>query len=123
MDHRKHPGNREGKIRQKPPNAPHPANAHPAAAHPPVPPASLPALHQATAAAIPSPPISTPNPNPQQSQNPPYAQALGCGNPTALAQLKPGETVLDLGSGGGIDVLLSARRVGPARQSLRPGHD
>ena len=40
--------------------------------------------------------------------------SLGCGNPTALAQLQPGETVLDLGSGGGIDVLLSARRVGPA---------
>jgi arsenite methyltransferase len=39
--------------------------------------------------------------------------SLGCGNPTALAQLKPAETVLDLGSGGGIDVLLSARRVGP----------
>jgi arsenite methyltransferase len=42
------------------------------------------------------------------------AASLGCGNPTALAQLNPGETVLDLGSGGGIDVLLSARRVGPA---------
>jgi arsenite methyltransferase len=40
--------------------------------------------------------------------------SLGCGNPTALAQLKAGEVVLDLGSGGGIDVLLSARRVGPA---------
>src|SRR5262245_46134995 len=39
--------------------------------------------------------------------------SLGCGNPTALAELRPGETVLDLGSGGGIDVLLSARRVGP----------
>lgn len=39
--------------------------------------------------------------------------SLGCGNPTLLAQLNPGETVLDLGSGGGIDVLLSARRVGP----------
>jgi SAM-dependent methyltransferase len=39
--------------------------------------------------------------------------SLGCGNPTALAQLNEGETVLDLGSGGGIDVLLSARRVGP----------
>ena len=39
--------------------------------------------------------------------------SLGCGNPTALAQLKPGEIVLDLGAGGGIDVLLSARRVGP----------
>jgi arsenite methyltransferase len=40
--------------------------------------------------------------------------SLGCGNPTAVAELHPGETVLDLGSGGGIDVLLSARRVGPA---------
>src|SRR5512133_1549784 len=40
--------------------------------------------------------------------------SLGCGNPTALAELKPGEVVLDLGSGGGIDVLLSAKRVGPA---------
>lgn len=40
--------------------------------------------------------------------------SLGCGNPTALAQLNPGEIVLDLGSGGGIDVLLSARRVGPS---------
>jgi arsenite methyltransferase len=39
--------------------------------------------------------------------------SLGCGNPTALAQLKPGEVVLDLGSGGGIDVLLSAKRVSP----------
>src|SRR5436305_7388874 len=40
--------------------------------------------------------------------------SLGCGNPTALAELKPGEKVLDLGSGGGMDVLLSARRVGPS---------
>ncbi|MGI9609717.1 MAG: arsenite S-adenosylmethyltransferase, partial [Acidimicrobiia bacterium] len=39
--------------------------------------------------------------------------SLGCGNPTAVADLLPGETVLDLGSGAGIDVLLSARRVGP----------
>ena len=39
--------------------------------------------------------------------------SLGCGNPTAVLQLEPGQTVLDLGSGGGIDVLLSARRVGP----------
>ena len=42
------------------------------------------------------------------------AASLGCGNPTALIALQPGETVLDLGSGGGIDVLLSAKRVGPA---------
>jgi len=42
------------------------------------------------------------------------AASLGCGNPTALADLRPGDTVLDLGSGGGIDVLLSARRVGPS---------
>jgi ubiquinone/menaquinone biosynthesis C-methylase UbiE len=44
--------------------------------------------------------------------------SLGCGNPIALAELKPGETVLDLGSGGGIDVLLSARRVGPTGTAL-----
>ncbi len=52
----------------------------------------------------------------QTSQIPEEAvlASLGCGNPTALAKLNPGETVLDLGSGGGIDVLLSARRVGPA---------
>jgi len=50
----------------------------------------------------------------QTSQLPETAvlASLGCGNPTALAELKPGETVLDLGSGGGIDVLLSAKRVG-----------
>lgn len=42
------------------------------------------------------------------------AASLGCGNPLAVADLQPGETVLDLGSGGGIDVLLSAKRVGPA---------
>jgi arsenite methyltransferase len=42
------------------------------------------------------------------------AVSLGCGNPTALIDLQPGQTVLDLGSGGGIDVLLSARRVGPS---------
>jgi SAM-dependent methyltransferase len=52
----------------------------------------------------------------QTSQIPKEAvlASLGCGNPTALAKLNPGETVLDLGSGGGIDVLLSAKRVGPA---------
>jgi 2-polyprenyl-3-methyl-5-hydroxy-6-metoxy-1,4-benzoquinol methylase len=52
----------------------------------------------------------------QASQIPEEAllASLGCGNPTALVELKPGETVLDLGSGGGIDVLLSAKRVGPS---------
>ncbi|HVO62465.1 MAG TPA: arsenite methyltransferase [Terriglobales bacterium] len=51
----------------------------------------------------------------QASQIPEEAMlaSLGCGNPTALAKLNPGEVVLDLGSGGGIDVLLSARRIGP----------
>jgi arsenite methyltransferase len=51
----------------------------------------------------------------QEGQIPAQAllASLGCGNPTALAELKPGEVVLDLGSGGGIDVLLSAKRVGP----------
>jgi SAM-dependent methyltransferase len=44
--------------------------------------------------------------------------SLGCGNPTALAELRAGETVLDLGSGGGIDVLLSARRVGPTGRAF-----
>ncbi len=44
--------------------------------------------------------------------------SLGCGNPTALAELRPGEAVLDLGSGGGIDVILSARRVGPAGKAF-----
>ena len=41
------------------------------------------------------------------------AASLGCGKPTAVADLQPGETVLDLGSGAGVDVLISARRVGP----------
>ena len=44
--------------------------------------------------------------------------SLGCGNPTAVAELREGETVLDLGSGGGIDVLLSARRVGPTGSAI-----
>ena len=46
------------------------------------------------------------------------AASLGCGNPTALAELKPGETVLDLGAGGGIDVILSAKRVGPTGRAF-----
>src|ERR1700675_3938342 len=50
----------------------------------------------------------------QQTPEGAMLASLGCGNPTALAKLSPGETVLDLGSGGGIDVLLSARRVGPS---------
>ncbi len=48
---------------------------------------------------------------------------LGCGNPVALASLKPGETVLDLGSGGGIDCFLAARQVGPRRACDRRGYD
>jgi len=56
----------------------------------------------------------------QTTDLPPEAllASLGCGNPTALAQLSPGETVLDLGSGGGIDVLLSAKRVGPTGKAF-----
>src|SRR3989475_3399082 len=50
----------------------------------------------------------------QQVPGEAFKASLGCGNPTALAKLNPGEVVLDLGSGGGIDVLLSAKRVGPA---------
>jgi arsenite methyltransferase len=46
------------------------------------------------------------------------ATSLGCGNPLTVAELEPGETVLDLGSGGGLDVLLSARRVGPAGRAI-----
>ena len=49
--------------------------------------------------------------------------SLGCGNPIAVAEIHEGETVLDLGSGGGIDVLLSSRRVGPSRDCLRARHD
>src|ERR1700687_1979272 len=62
-------------------------------------------------------PITTNLYHESQAQQIPEAAmlaSLGCGNPTALAKLSPGETVLDLGSGGGIDVLLSAKRVGPS---------
>ena len=48
----------------------------------------------------------------------PIGASLGCGNPTAVAELRPGERVLDLGSGGGIDVILSARRVGPTGRAI-----
>jgi SAM-dependent methyltransferase len=61
-------------------------------------------------------PITSDLYDPAQTRGLPEAAvlaSLGCGNPTALTELKPGEVVLDLGSGGGIDVLLSARRVGP----------
>ena len=58
-------------------------------------------------------PISTPRPRPHALPAKAVLASLGCGNPTALAELHAGEVVLDLGSGGGIDVLLSARRVGP----------
>ncbi|RIK45473.1 MAG: arsenite S-adenosylmethyltransferase [Chloroflexi bacterium] len=61
-------------------------------------------------------PIIIGNYNPEETRSLPaeaVLASLGCGNPTALAELRPGEVVLDLGSGGGIDVLLSARRVGP----------
>lgn len=56
----------------------------------------------------------------QQGEIPETAMlaSLGCGNPTALAELQPGETVLDLGSGGGIDVLLSAKRVAPTGRAF-----
>lgn len=48
----------------------------------------------------------------------PDSVSLGCGNPTAVAELLPGETVLDLGSGGGLDVIISARRVGPGGRAI-----
>ena len=66
-------------------------------------------------AAAPDPITSDLYAGPEKEGLPPEAiqASLGCGNPTALAELRPGEIVLDLGSGGGIDVLLSAKRVGP----------
>jgi arsenite methyltransferase len=70
----------------------------------------------ADVSALTSDPITSGLYSDQEAQGLPEAAllaSLGCGNPTALAELHPGETVLDLGSGGGIDVLLSARRVGP----------
>lgn len=71
----------------------------------------------ATATAVSCDPITSNLYQDSQAQQIPeeaLRASLGCGNPTALAQLNPGETVLDLGSGGGIDVLLSAKRVGPS---------
>ena len=69
-------------------------------------------------AATPSLPISTTSGEAGEVPELALKASLGCGNPTALAELKPGETVLDLGSGGGIDVLLSARRVGPTGKAF-----
>src|SRR5918998_374376 len=69
-----------------------------------------------TSGAVSIDPITSALYHPDQTNTLPeaaMAASLGCGNPTALADLHPGETVVDLGSGGGIDVLLSARRVGP----------
>ena len=71
------------------------------------------AARRAAAARIRSPRISTTRPRPRRFPAEAMLASLGCGNPTALAELQPGEVVLDLGSGGGIDVLLSAKRVGP----------
>ncbi len=51
--------------------------------------------------------------SPEEAPDAAFLASLGCGNPTAVAELREGETVLDLGSGGGLDVILSARRVGP----------
>ena len=68
---------------------------------------------RALAVAIQSPPTSTTRSQAGQIPEEALLASLGCGNPTALAKLNPGEIVLDLGSGGGIDVLLSAKRVGP----------
>ena len=69
--------------------------------------------HPAAAVAIRSRPIFMTHRQAQQIPEEALLASLGCGNPTALAKLNPGEVVLDLGSGGGIDVLLSAKRVGP----------
>ncbi|HSP01917.1 MAG TPA: arsenite methyltransferase, partial [Acidimicrobiales bacterium] len=79
--------------------------------------------HFAQAATSPDPSCSSPDDEPWGTKHYDHLDedlpaeavlaSLGCGNPTAVADLQPGDTVLDLGSGGGIDVLLSARRVGP----------
>ena len=66
---------------------------------------------------------STTRPAAKPCRRPPSSASLGCGVPTAVADLHEGETVLDLGSGAGADVLISARRVGPDRQGDRARHD
>ena len=76
-----------------------------------------PVAPRSTATRAPSPTGAAappPTPEPTTPRKTALRASLGCGNPLAVAGLQPGETVLDLGSGGGLDVLLSARRVGPA---------
>ena len=78
--------------------------------------ASAEAARRARAVAVASPRCSAPTlyDDDDRARRAPLEASLGCGNPTAVADLNEGETVLDLGSGAGVDVLLSARRVGPA---------
>ena len=102
-EHRKREGRRQGEVR--------PGGAPRAKAGAAVPAAAAP--RRSRPAAIRSPRTSTTRRRTAKLPELALKASLGCGNPTALAELKPGETVLDLGSGGGIDVLLSARRVGP----------
>ena len=77
------------------------------------PPAGAARMFPTPAAATSSAPVSIGEADREQLPDEAKLASLGCGNPTAVAELHEGETVLDLGSGGGIDVLLSARRVGP----------
>ena len=65
-----------------------------------------------------SAPACTPPSSEPSFRTPRSSRSLGCGNPTAVAELHEGERVLDLGSGGGIDVLLSAKRVGPTGRAI-----
>ena len=83
------------------------------------PPSPVAAPRVATATSIQSRPTSTKTGQTDFLPEEAVLASLGCGNPTALASLEPGEVVLDLGSGGGIDVLVSARRVGPHREGVR----
>ena len=87
------------------------------------PPAGAARMCLTPAAATSSAPASIEDADREQLPEEAKLASLGCGNPTAVAELHEGETVLDLGSGGGIDVLLSARRVGLHREGLRRRHD
>ena len=111
MSEAKHPGSSEGKIRQAA------LSGHVRAA--------VPVAERRPATGCGCDPITSNLYDAAQTAEIPseaMLASLGCGNPTALAKLNPGETVLDLGSGGGIDVLLSAQRVGPTER-VRPRHD